>query len=270
MILKIKKILFLLITSKLNSKKNLSYLDLNFRKIDFTNNDSLIFNHGNNGTIHRTGSKSPIPRIVESLARNQSDGSNYISFVSTSKRHIARKIRDEDLVMSELQEEDEDEDDEEYDEENWVESKTEDGYWYFWNSETDESVWAIDAWEKKVSKRDSIMWGTYRSLIDNAVKGVSEGHEKILEITGVGFRANLKGELLNLQLGFSHDINFKIPKNIKITVEKQTVIKVTGVDKELVAKVSSDIKSLKPVEPYKGKGIKERNQFFIRKEGKKK
>ena len=124
--------------------------------------------------------------------------------------------------------------------------------------------------EKKVSKRDSIMWGTYRSLIDNAVKGVSEGHEKILEITGVGFRANLKGELLNLQLGFSHDINFKIPKNIKITVEKQTVIKVTGVDKELVAKVSSDIKSLKPVEPYKGKGIKERNQFFLRKEGKKK
>ena len=124
--------------------------------------------------------------------------------------------------------------------------------------------------EKKVSKKDSIMWGTYRSLIDNAVKGVSEGHEKILEITGVGFRANLKGELLNLQLGFSHDINFKIPKNIKITVEKQTVIKVTGVDKELVAKVSSDIKSLKPVEPYKGKGIKERNQFFLRKEGKKK
>ena len=65
---------------------------------------------------------------------------------------------------------------------------------------------------KKSKQEDSIMWGTYRSLIDNAVKGVSEGHEKILEITGVGFRANLKGELLNLQLGFSHDINFKIPK----------------------------------------------------------
>ena len=124
--------------------------------------------------------------------------------------------------------------------------------------------------DKKISKKDSVMWGTYRSLVDNAVKGVSEGHEKILEITGVGFRANLKGEMLNLQLGFSHDINFKIPKNIKMAVEKQTVIKITGVDKELVAKVSSDIKSLKPVEPYKGKGIKEQGQYILRKEGKKK
>ena len=114
------------------------------------------------------------------------------------------------------------------------------------------------------------MWGTYRSLINNAVLGVSTGHQKILDITGVGFRANLKGEVLNLQLGFSHDINFKIPKDVKITVEKQTVITITGVDKELVSKVASDIKTLKPVEPYKGKGIKERGQFVLRKEGKKK
>ena len=114
------------------------------------------------------------------------------------------------------------------------------------------------------------MWGTYRSLINNAVKGVSTGHEKILEITGVGFRANLKGELLNLQLGFSHDINFKIPKDVKLTVEKQTVIKIVGIDKELVSKVAADIKSLKPVEPYKGKGVKERGEFVLRKEGKKK
>ena len=76
--------------------------------------------------------------------------------------------------------------------------------------------------------------------------------------------------MLNLQLGFSHDINFKIPKEIKLTVEKQTIIKITGVNKELVSKVASDIKSLKPVEPYKGKGIKEKNQFVLRKEGKKK
>ena len=114
------------------------------------------------------------------------------------------------------------------------------------------------------------MWGTYRSLINNAIKGVSTGHEIILEITGVGFRANLKGEILNLQIGFSHDINYPIPKEIKIIVEKQTVIKINGVDKELVSKVASDIKSLKPVEPYKGKGIKIRNEFVLRKEGKKK
>ena len=123
---------------------------------------------------------------------------------------------------------------------------------------------------KKVDKKTSILWGTYRSLINNAVKGVSVGHEKILEITGVGFRANLKGEILNLQLGFSHDINFKIPKEVKLTVEKQTIIKISGVDRDLVSKIASDIKTLKPIEPYKWKGIKERNQFVLRKEGKKK
>ena len=119
-------------------------------------------------------------------------------------------------------------------------------------------------------KKTQILWGTYRSLVNNAVKGVSVGHEKILEISGVGFRANLKGDKLNLQLGFSHDINFPIPKDIKLIVEKQTIIKISGVDKELVSKVASNIKALKPVEPYKGKGVKERNQFVLRKEGKKK
>ena len=123
---------------------------------------------------------------------------------------------------------------------------------------------------KDLDKKTSIMWGTYRSLINNAVLGVSTGHTKILDIKGVGFRANLKGEILNLQLGFSHDINFKIPNDVKIVVEKQTIITITGVDKELVSKVASDIKTLKPVEPYKGKGIMERGQFVLRKEGKKK
>ena len=123
---------------------------------------------------------------------------------------------------------------------------------------------------KKIDKKTSIMWGTYRSLINNAVTGVSTGHEKVLELSGVGFRANLKGEILNLQLGFSHDINFKIPKEIKLTVEKQTIIKISGVDKELVSKIAADLKNLKPVEPYKAKGIKERGQFILRKEGKKK
>ena len=124
--------------------------------------------------------------------------------------------------------------------------------------------------KKNIDKKTSIMWGTYRSLINNAVTGVSLGHEKILNLTGVGFRANIKGEVLNMQIGFSHDVNFKIPKEIKITVEKQTIIKINGVDKELVSKIAADIKNLKPVEPYKAKGIKERGQFVLRKEGKKK
>ena len=123
---------------------------------------------------------------------------------------------------------------------------------------------------KNLDKKTSIMWGTYRSLINNAVTGVSVGHEKILELNGVGFRANIKGESLNLQIGFSHDVNFNIPKDVKILVEKQTTIKINGVDKALVAKIAADIKNLKPVEPYKGKGIKERGQFVLRKEGKKK
>ena len=138
------------------------------------------------------------------------------------------------------------------------------------SSKLNESEFQIQPLKKKVDKKISIMWGTYRSLINNAVRGVSIGHEKILELNGVGFRANLKGDVLNLQIGFSHDVNFKIPKEIKISVEKQTVIKINGVDKELVSKIASDIKALKPVEPYKGKGIKERNQYVLRKEGKKK
>jgi len=133
-----------------------------------------------------------------------------------------------------------------------------------------ESEFQLKPLQKKIDKKTSIMWGTYRSLVNNAVTGVSKGHEKILELSGVGFRANLKGEVLNLQIGFSHDINFKIPKEIKMTVEKQTIIKINGVDKELVSKIAADIKNLKPVEPYKAKGIKERGQFVLRKEGKKK
>ena len=138
------------------------------------------------------------------------------------------------------------------------------------SSKIDQSEFQIKPLEKKLDKKTSILWGTYRSLINNAVTGVTVGHEKILELNGVGFRANLKGETLNLQLGFSHDINFKIPKEIKVTVEKQTIIKVNGVDKELVSKIAADIMSLKPIEPYKAKGIKERGQFVLRKEGKKK
>ncbi len=138
------------------------------------------------------------------------------------------------------------------------------------SSKVNENEFQILPLNKKIDKKTSIMWGTYRSLINNAVKGVSVGHEKILELSGVGFRANLKGENLNLQIGFSHDVNFKIPKDIKIIVEKQTTVKINGVDKDLVSKIAADIKNLKPVEPYKAKGIKEKGQFVLRKEGKKK
>ena len=122
----------------------------------------------------------------------------------------------------------------------------------------------------KKNEKLNILWGTTRSILNNAVIGVSIGHEKILELSGVGFRASLKGNILNLQLGFSHDCTYEIPQNLKIVVEKQTVIKINGIDKELVGKVSSEIKMLKPVEPYKGKGIKEKGQYVLRKEGKKK
>ena len=122
----------------------------------------------------------------------------------------------------------------------------------------------------KKNEKSSIMWGTTRSILNSAVIGVSAGFEKILELTGVGFRAILKDNILNLQLGLSHDITYEIPRNIKLLVEKQTTIKITGIDKELVGKVASEIKKLKPVEPYKGKGIKERGQYVLTKEGKKK
>ena len=115
-----------------------------------------------------------------------------------------------------------------------------------------------------------MMWGTTRSIINNALIGVTTGHEKVLEITGVGYRAILKGNILNLQLGFSHDISYKIPEGIKLSVEKSTIIKINAIDKDLVGKVAAEIKMLKPVEPYKGKGIKERGQYVLRKEGKKK
>ena len=120
------------------------------------------------------------------------------------------------------------------------------------------------------NENSKIMWGTTRSIINSALIGVTSGHEKILELNGVGFRAALKGNVLNLQLGFRHDTSYEIPQGIKVLVEKSTVIKISGIDKELVGKVSSEIKMLKPVEPYKGKGIKERGQYVLRKEGKKK
>ena len=120
------------------------------------------------------------------------------------------------------------------------------------------------------SQTTNTIWGTTRSIINSAIIGVSVGHEKILELSGVGFRAKLNGNILNLQIGLSHDVSYQIPEGIKILIEKSTIIKISGIDKELVGKVTSEIKMLKPVEPYKEKGIKERGQYVRRKEGKKK
>tara|TARA_B100000029_G_scaffold400815_1_gene399867 strand:- start:3286 stop:3825 length:540 start_codon:yes stop_codon:yes gene_type:complete len=122
----------------------------------------------------------------------------------------------------------------------------------------------------KKTKNISILWGTYRSLVNNAVIGVTKGHEKNLELNGVGFRASLKGEDLVMSLGFSHEVKYKVPKELKIKVEKQTKINISGADKELVSRTASEIKSIKPVEPYKAKGIKEKDKYVLRKEGKKK
>ena len=123
---------------------------------------------------------------------------------------------------------------------------------------------------KKNDQNSKRLWGMNRSLLNNVIIGADKGYEKILELVGVGYRAAIKGNQLNLQLGFSHDINFDIPSNIKILVEKQTTIKISGIDKQEVGMIASKIKSFRPPEPYKGKGIKEKGQYILRKEGKKK
>ena len=123
---------------------------------------------------------------------------------------------------------------------------------------------------KKIDQNTKRLWGMNRSLINNAIIGTSTGYSKTLELIGVGYRAALKGKQLNLQLGFSHDINFNIPEGIKITVEKQTIVKITGSDKQEVGMIASKIKSIRPPEPYKGKGIREQGQYVLKKEGKKK
>tara|TARA_B100000989_G_scaffold260824_1_gene211570 strand:- start:440 stop:979 length:540 start_codon:yes stop_codon:yes gene_type:complete len=123
----------------------------------------------------------------------------------------------------------------------------------------------------KINNQDTKrLWGMNRSLINNAIIGASKGYEKVLELSGVGYRAMLKGSILNLQLGFSHDINFNIPEGVNIKVEKQNILKITGTDKQKVGMVAAEIKSIRPPEPYKGKGIKEQGQYILRKEGKKK
>jgi large subunit ribosomal protein L6 len=120
------------------------------------------------------------------------------------------------------------------------------------------------------SKRARSMWGTSRTLVANLVAGVTKGFEERLEITGVGYRAAVQGKQLNLQLGFSHDVNFPIPEGIAIATPKPTEIVVTGMDKQKVGQVAAEIRGFRPPEPYKGKGVKYAGEYIFRKEGKKK
>ena len=118
--------------------------------------------------------------------------------------------------------------------------------------------------------KESPLWGTLRAHIANAVKGVSEGFTKTLELNGTGYRAKVNGKILNLQLGFSHDINYTIPDSIKIECPKQNIIKLFSLNKDLLGKVAAEIRSYRKPEPFKGKGIKYSNEYIFRKEGKKK
>ena len=117
------------------------------------------------------------------------------------------------------------------------------------------------------TKEASAYWGTYRALLNNIIVGLNEGFEKTLEINGVGYRAAVKGNILEMQLGFSHPINYEIVNGIDITVEKN-IIKVKGSDKQVVGQVASEIRGFRPPEPYKGKGVKYSDERIIRKAGK--
>ena len=131
----------------------------------------------------------------------------------------------------------------------------------------DNQVWIKP---KNETKHARMMWGTTRANINNMVKGVSEGFTINLEINGVGYRAAVQGKTLQLQLGFSHDVNFPIPEDITIKCEKPTSISVTGKDKQRVGQIAAEIRAYRGPEPYKGKGVKYETETILRKEGKKK
>ena len=120
------------------------------------------------------------------------------------------------------------------------------------------------------TKRARAMWGTSRTLVANLVTGVTKGFESKLEITGVGYRAAVQGKNLQLALGYSHDVVFPIPEGITVVTPKPTEIVITGIDKQKVGQVASDIRDFRPPEPYKGKGVRYAGEYIFRKEGKKK
>ncbi len=131
----------------------------------------------------------------------------------------------------------------------------------------DGKVWVTP---KDEGKRARSMWGTARAQIQNLVTGVSDGFTKSLEITGVGYRAAVQGKTLNLQLGFSHDINYPIPEGIKVVCERPTAIAISGANKQVVGQMAAEIRGFRPPEPYKGKGVRYADEQILRKEGKKK
>ena len=120
------------------------------------------------------------------------------------------------------------------------------------------------------TKRARAMWGTYRSLLANAMTGITKGFERRLEITGVGYRAAVQGKNLQVQLGYSHDIVYPIPEGITITVPRPTEIVIAGIDEQKVGHVAAEIRAFRKPEPYKGKGVKYAGEYIFRKEGKKK
>ena len=120
------------------------------------------------------------------------------------------------------------------------------------------------------SQRARAMWGLSRSLVANMVEGVTKGYEETLELVGVGYRAAMKGSALSMQLGFSHDVDIKAPEGISFAVPKQTEIKISGIDKQLVGETAARIRRIRPPEPYKGKGVRYQGETVRRKEGKKK
>ncbi|HWJ70059.1 MAG TPA: 50S ribosomal protein L6 [Sphingobium sp.] len=120
------------------------------------------------------------------------------------------------------------------------------------------------------SKAARAFWGMQRTLVQNLVTGVTEGYSKILDITGVGYRANSQGKILKLQLGFSHDVDYEVPAGIEIKTPDNTTVEISGIDKQKVGQVAAEIRRWRKPEPYKGKGIKYRGEFIFRKEGKKK
>lgn len=120
------------------------------------------------------------------------------------------------------------------------------------------------------SKGARAFWGMQRTLVSNLVTGVTEGYTKVLEITGVGYRANAQGKNLKLQLGYSHDVDYPVPEGIEIKTPDNTTVEISGIDKQKVGQVAAEIRRWRKPEPYKGKGIKYRGEYIFRKEGKKK
>ena len=129
---------------------------------------------------------------------------------------------------------------------------------------------AISVMPANESKRARAFWGMQRTMVSNLVVGVSDGFTKVLEITGVGYRASVQGSNLKLQLGYSHDVDFPIPTGIAIKTPDQTTVEISGADRQQVGQVAAEIRRWRKPEPYKGKGIKYRGEFIFRKEGKKK